>query len=91
MHETLLRSRTLAGLFFAAVLLAAALPAHAAPGGLPTHVAHTDSSPEWKNLRARLFQTVRKQVEVLELVQQPLSPQGARGHVPAVGRRAGIG
>lgn len=32
-----------------------ALPAMAAPGGLPTNVAHTDSSPEWERLRAALF------------------------------------
>jgi sulfur-oxidizing protein SoxY len=35
--------------------LAAGLPALAAPGGLPTNVAHTDSSPEWERLRANLF------------------------------------
>jgi sulfur-oxidizing protein SoxY len=32
-----------------------ALPVAAAPGGLPTNVAHTDSSPEWDKLRAALF------------------------------------
>jgi len=37
------------------VWLAAGLPALAAEGGLPTNVAHTDSSPEWERLRANLF------------------------------------
>ncbi len=37
------------------VLLAGAPSAHAAPGGLPAPAAHADSSPEWENLRARLF------------------------------------
>jgi sulfur-oxidizing protein SoxY len=31
--------------------------AHAAVGGLPTGVGHTDSSPEWENLRSKLFGT----------------------------------
>ena len=38
-------------------LLAAAPMAHAAPGGLPAPAAHTDSSPEWENLREKLFQS----------------------------------
>lgn len=29
----------------------------AAPGGLPPPAAHSDSSPEWENLRTRLFQS----------------------------------
>jgi sulfur-oxidizing protein SoxY len=36
-------------------LLACAPLAHAAPGGLPAPAAHADSSPEWENLRAKLF------------------------------------
>lgn len=51
------------GGWLVALLLAAtwalAWPAHAAPGGLPTNVAHTDSSPEWENLRQRLFESRR--------------------------------
>jgi len=30
--------------------------AHAAPGGLPAPAGHADSSPEWDNLREKLFQ-----------------------------------
>lgn len=37
--------------------LVTGLPARAAPGGLPTNVQHTDSSPQWEALRARLFGT----------------------------------
>ena len=48
----------LVALLFAAAW-ALAWPAHAAPGGLPTNVAHTDSSPEWENLRQRLFESRR--------------------------------
>lgn len=36
--------------------LGAAGPVAAAVGGLPTATAHTDSSPEWENLRSKLFQ-----------------------------------
>lgn len=44
------------GRWWAAALLAlAAIGATAAEGGLPTNVAHTDSSPEWERLRERLF------------------------------------
>lgn len=40
----------------AAVLMTVpVLPAHAAIGGLPTLVAHTDTSPEWDKLREKLF------------------------------------
>ncbi len=44
--------------FVLAALLGAAAPltAHAAVGGLPAPAAHGDSSPEWENLRERLFQ-----------------------------------
>jgi sulfur-oxidizing protein SoxY len=35
--------------------LTAMQPAHAEPGGLPPPAAHSDSSPEWENLRAKLF------------------------------------
>jgi len=38
------------------VLGVVAPSAHAAVGGLPTGVGHTDSSPEWEKLRAALFQ-----------------------------------
>ena len=55
-------SRGVAG-WLVALLFAAAWavvgPVHAAPGGLPTNVAHTDSSPEWENLRQRLFASRR--------------------------------
>lgn len=30
-------------------------PAGAAPGGLPTNVGHADSSPQWEELRGKLF------------------------------------
>lgn len=48
----------LVALLFAATW-ALAWPVHAAPGGLPTNVAHTDTSPEWENLRRRLFESRR--------------------------------
>ncbi|WP_428419310.1 quinoprotein dehydrogenase-associated SoxYZ-like carrier [Methylibium sp.] len=48
----------LVALLFAATW-ALAWPVHAAPGGLPTNVAHTDTSPEWENLRQRLFASRR--------------------------------
>ncbi len=38
-------------------LLCATPLAGAAPGGLPAPAAHADSSPEWENLRERLFQS----------------------------------
>jgi sulfur-oxidizing protein SoxY len=41
--------------FSAALLAVTALPAWAAPGGLPTNVGHADSSPEWDKLRDKLF------------------------------------
>jgi sulfur-oxidizing protein SoxY len=37
-------------------ILAIAMPAAAAPGGLPSNVQHGDSSPQWDKLRAKLFQ-----------------------------------
>jgi sulfur-oxidizing protein SoxY len=46
------RRRLVAG----SLLGLAGLAAHGAPGGLPTNVQHTDSSPEWEQLRAQLFQ-----------------------------------
>lgn len=39
----------------AIMMLAAALPADAAEGGLPSNVGHTDSSPQWDKLRKQLF------------------------------------
>ncbi len=38
------------------VLIVASSIVHAAPGGLPAPANHSDSSPEWESLRARLFQ-----------------------------------
>lgn len=55
-------SRGVAGWLVALLFAAAGAvvgPVHAAPGGLPTNVAHTDSSPEWENLRQRLFASRR--------------------------------
>jgi sulfur-oxidizing protein SoxY len=37
-------------------MVGAAHHAAAAIGGLPTKTAHDDSSPEWEQLRGRLFQ-----------------------------------
>jgi sulfur-oxidizing protein SoxY len=48
-------SRVLGASAACLVLLAGAPGVHAAPGGLPAPAAHTDSSPEWENLRAKLF------------------------------------
>lgn len=45
-------------LAFAGVLALALVPSRAvqaAPGGLPAPATHADSSPEWENLRAKLF------------------------------------
>jgi sulfur-oxidizing protein SoxY len=50
---TIHRRRLIAG--GALALWAAAGPLRAAPGGLPSNVAHTDSSPEWERLRGKLF------------------------------------
>ncbi|EWS53116.1 MULTISPECIES: quinoprotein dehydrogenase-associated SoxYZ-like carrier [unclassified Methylibium] len=55
-------SRGVAGWLVALLFAAAGAvvgPVHAAPGGLPTNVAHTDSSPEWEKLRQRLFASRR--------------------------------
>jgi sulfur-oxidizing protein SoxY len=45
-------------------------PARAAIGGLPTNVGHTDGSPEWEKLRAKLFgskaiQATPSQVQII--------------------------
>lgn len=45
------RRRLVAG----SLLGLAGVAAHGAPGGLPTNVQHSDSSPEWEQLRAQLF------------------------------------
>jgi sulfur-oxidizing protein SoxY len=50
---TIQRRRLIAG--GALALWAAAGPLRAAPGGLPSNVAHNDSSPEWERLRGKLF------------------------------------
>ena len=39
--------------------LSLAPAAHAAVGGLPSNVGHTDSSPEWEKLKPKLFQARR--------------------------------
>ncbi len=66
----------------------AALPALAAPGGLPTNVAHTDSSPEWEKLRAALFKD--RPIEVADAkveLQVPLrAAYGAAVPVKVVSR-----
>ncbi|MEO7335206.1 MAG: quinoprotein dehydrogenase-associated SoxYZ-like carrier, partial [Caldimonas sp.] len=47
----------LAGLIGLSLVLSATIaPARAAVGGLPAPATHADSSPEWENLRAKLFQ-----------------------------------
>lgn len=54
-----------------ALALAVVTPlARAIPGGLPAPAGHTDSSPEWDNLRQKLFQsrpidTTRSMVQVM--------------------------
>lgn len=46
------------GLTASSLVLGAAAPlARAAPGGLPAPATHNDSSPEWENLREKLFQS----------------------------------
>ena len=46
------------GLTASSLVLGAAAPlARAAAGGLPAPATHTDSSPEWENLREKLFQS----------------------------------
>ncbi len=46
------------GLSAACLALSTAAPwSHAAPGGLPAPAGHADSSPEWENLRQKLFQS----------------------------------
>ena len=48
-------------------------PVLAAEGGLPTNVAHSDSSPEWERLRANLFKDRRIEVTASQvMVSAPL-------------------
>jgi sulfur-oxidizing protein SoxY len=53
-------------------LLVAAPLAHAAPGGLPAPAGHADSSPEWENLRAKLFQS--RQIDTAPGTIQIIAP-----------------
>jgi sulfur-oxidizing protein SoxY len=55
---SLLRFARALNLTLACLLLMALQPfAYAASGGLPAPAAHADSSPEWENLRGKLFQS----------------------------------
>ena len=57
----------------AAVGLGAAAPrAHGAVGGLPAPASHADSSPEWENLRDRLFPS--RQISAAPGVVQIVAP-----------------
>ncbi len=57
----------------------ASVPAQAAPGGLPTNVQHTDSSPEWEKLRANLFQKRTIQASAASKVQLVVPLRAAYG------------
>lgn len=72
--SSLVRSaRALVAAAGAVVWLAMSLPAVAAEGGLPTNVAHSDSSPEWERLRANLFKDRRIEVRASQvMVSAPL-------------------
>lgn len=79
------------GVALGALLLAlvpVAVPA--APGGLPTQVAHSDSSPEWERLRAQLFRDRPIEVEAAKVeLQVPLrAAYGAAVPVKVVSRIA---
>ena len=57
----------------AAVWMVMSAPAIAVEGGLPTNVAHGDSSPEWERLRANLFKDRRIEVTASQvMVSAPL-------------------
>ena len=61
-----LARRALIGAAVAALVPSAA---RAVVGGLPTNVAHADSSPEWENLRGKLFQD--RKIEVAATSASP--------------------
>jgi sulfur-oxidizing protein SoxY len=54
-------------------------PVYAEPGGLPAPVAHSDSSPEWENLRSRLFPSrqIDKQSGVVRIIVPLRATYGA--------------
>ncbi|PXW95591.1 sulfur-oxidizing protein SoxY [Sphaerotilus hippei] len=54
-------------------------PARAAPGGLPSNVGHGDSSPQWEQLRERLFGHQRLHVGSPGLVQLSVPLRAAYG------------
>ncbi|MCX7171944.1 MAG: quinoprotein dehydrogenase-associated SoxYZ-like carrier [Proteobacteria bacterium] len=61
------------GLTAGCLFLIAAPPfAHAAPGGLPAPAIHADSSPEWENLRQKLFQS--RQIDTTPGTVQIIAP-----------------
>ncbi|NJD36267.1 MAG: quinoprotein dehydrogenase-associated SoxYZ-like carrier [Betaproteobacteria bacterium] len=69
------------GLFLAAIAIllgVSALNAIAQPGGLPTNVKHTDSSPEWDQLREKLFPG-RRMESAASLVQLVVPLRAAYG------------
>ena len=56
MRSSFLAFRGLSAAVLALAALAIHPVAHAAIGGLPSNVGHTDTSPEWEGLRPKLFQ-----------------------------------
>ena len=54
------------------LFIAAAPFANAGPGGLPAPAAHADSSPEWENLRQKLFQS--RQIDTTPGTVQIIAP-----------------
>jgi sulfur-oxidizing protein SoxY len=69
-------------------LVAAATMVHGAPGGLPAPAAHADSSPEWENLRDKLFPS--RQIDTtpgtVQLIAPLRAPYGASVPVRVVSR-----
>jgi sulfur-oxidizing protein SoxY len=55
MRSLAMMARALGAAIVAACCAATVPSVLAAPGGLPTNVAHSDSSPEWERLRGNLF------------------------------------
>ena len=68
--------------------IAAAPKALAAIGGLPTKTAHNDSSPEWEQLRGKLFQTrpIETADSKVQLIAPLRAPYGASVPVKIVSR-----
>ncbi len=75
-------------MLIAAIGIAAVGAATAAPGGLPAKVEHTDSSPQWENLRAKVFgtRTIAAPPSQVELIVPSRAAFGASVPVKVVSK-----